>query len=70
MKRVAQWGVTALFLPFIQIQNLYRYSQTRGTRSARIALIVSFIPIILLTFVVWVAAWAFVVAALRHLLSI
>jgi hypothetical protein len=47
----------ALALPAYQVANLVAYSNTRAARSAKIATIVSFLPIIALTTACWIALW-------------
>jgi hypothetical protein len=47
----------ALALPAYQVANLVAYANTRAARSAKIATIVTFLPIIALTTACWIALW-------------
>ena len=57
-KRIMDAIKLALALPVCQALNLAAYANTRQGRSAKIATVVVFLPIIALTTACWAAAWA------------
>ncbi len=59
--------ITAMFLPFVQIRNLVAYSKLQSTRPAKIGMFLTFIPVILVTTVLWAVAWTVILAFLRKL---
>jgi hypothetical protein len=62
-KRIFEGLKIALALPLYQIANLLAYANTRPGWCAKVATFAVFLPILVLTTTVWVAAWTVVLSA-------
>ena len=58
----------AFALPIVQIVNLAAYARTQEGWVARTAVIVSFIPIMVFTTLIWLAAWIATVSTITTVL--
>lgn len=63
------WWLIALALPFLQIKNIFLYASTKTTKVAKIATVISFLPITLFVTALWVGLWAIFLTTMRYLLG-
>jgi hypothetical protein len=70
-RRLTRWreGLLILFaLPLAMVANLYAYSRLQKGWSAQVGVFIVFVPVIVITSMIWFAAWAVAISITLHLL--
>jgi hypothetical protein len=65
-RRVPGWLLVVLALPVYQLWHVAKHANTRQGWSAKIATFIFFMPLIVISNVIWGFLWALVLHLLRH----
>jgi hypothetical protein len=63
-QRIREWLLIAFALPAYQLWNITKYCSVQKGAAAKIGMFITFLPIFVLSTVIWVGIWAVIIRLL------